>query len=29
MEWSYILGFLVFAGLLGYLTSALIKPEKF
>jgi K+-transporting ATPase KdpF subunit len=29
MDWTYILGFLACVGLFGYLTYALIKPEKF
>lgn len=29
MDWTYILGYAVFAALLIYLIYALIKPEKF
>lgn len=29
MDWTYGLGFTVFAALLGYLVYALMKPEKF
>ena len=29
MDWTYVLGFIVFAGLFGYLAYALVKPEKF
>ena len=29
MDWTYLLGLIVFAGLFGYLGYALINPEKF
>ena len=29
MDWTYLLGLIVFAGLFAYLGYALMKPEKF
>lgn len=29
MDWTYALGYAVYAGLFGYLFYALMKPEKF